>query len=189
MNKWFFFLRKIKLIEDFQIVIPLSNSDLVKKMDILLYQDRDSFFSGNYSSKSQFIGKVNANGFEIKNNLMHLSGGKVLVIANGSFTDLKDKTKINIEIKGFDTFMHFFYGIQVLIYSIFILYLLLNIGKIINQPVSLETHLPFWKIVLNFVVSFFAFFLVTIYPYFKMRRCMEEMEDDLRRELYLLSKE
>lgn len=189
MKKWIFFLRKVKLIESFSVEIPLSLNDLIKKIDTLLYEDRSSFFSGSYSSKSQFIGKVNKKGFKIRNNLMQMTGGKTITTAYGSFTDLNEKTEINIEIKGFDKFMHLFYGMQLLFYSILILYLIFHTDRIINQLHSLPLHTSFLSIVTNFIILGCLFFLITIYPYFKMRRSMEEMEDDLRRELCQISKE
>ncbi|KAF2509985.1 hypothetical protein EYY60_10720 [Flavobacterium zhairuonense] len=189
MKKWIFFLRKIKLIESFSVEIPLSLNDLVKKIDILLYEDRSGFFSGTYSSKTQFIGKVNKKGFEIRNNLMQMTKGKTVVIAYGSFTDLNEKTEVNIEIKGFDKFMHLFYGMQLLFYSILILYLIFHTDRIINQLHSLPLHSSFWGIVTNVIILGCLFFGMTIYPYFKMRKSMEEIEDDLRRELCQISKE
>ncbi|QBN18847.1 hypothetical protein [Flavobacterium nackdongense] len=189
MDKWILFLRKIKLIENFNIEISLPINDVVKKLDVVLYEDKSSFMRGSYSSKSMFIGKVNIKGFEVRKNLTNASDDKVLVTAFGTFTDFNRKTKIDVKINGFDSFMQFFYGFQIVIYSALILFFLFNMNQILNQFYLLGESLSFFKIIVNVFFTIFVIFIITIYPYFRMRESIEKMESDLKKELYLLAKE
>ena len=175
-------LRKVKLIENFNIETPLLTTDLVKRMDIILHKDKSSFFVGDYSSKSQFVGNVDVEGFEIRKSLINLGSDKVLVKAFGSFLDLKDKTKVNIEIIGFDPFMKFFYGglsfFLILILSAFLL-------SIFNSDFKNNIPNPEYAFLINLLLLIILF----LYTYYLMRKSMKNMRHDLERELHYLTKE
>ncbi|CAD0005247.1 hypothetical protein [Flavobacterium salmonis] len=103
---------------------------------------------------------------------------KVNTIAYGKFKELNAKTKIEIEIIGFDSFFKFFYCFLILFWGVMIFALILFL-KNGNQNQS-EFGMP---------IMFMLLSLITILPYFQMKKSIERMKYDLEREFYYLTKE
>lgn len=164
------FLRKIKLIENFTIEVAVSKDDFKRKLQDHLYQDRTGFFGNSYSSKSHFKGKVKKNKFSIEKDLY--SNDKIRVRAYGSFVETKDKTKIDVEVRGLDPFMKFWFGMLI----IFMLIPFLFESTTKN---AIGARLS----ILIFVM--FGF----VSTYYTMRKAMRKMKYDMEQEFYYLTKE
>lgn len=170
------FLKKIKLIKNFSIDIPLNTTELIRKLDHIVDEDSYNFFEGFFPDKNIFKGEVNSHGFKIKRKLSRNTN--VMTVAYGSFIEHNETTKINVEIIGYDTFMKIFYCFQMIFWAI-ILFSMLISG--INHNLEVGSALA--------VVFLFGMIVIMIIgPYFMMRRSMERMKYDLERELLYLTK-
>ncbi len=166
------FLRKIKLIEQFSIVIPLSSVDLVEKWKAVLFKDKSGFFGDKFSSKSQFVAQIDLQGFKCRKDFRSMNKDKVSVSANGYFTDLVNKTKIDIEINGLDLMTKIFFSFIVVFFAMLFFSKFKSDFKV-NNPNS-EYALP---------LSLFFLILFIIFGYYMMRKSMKIMKYDLEREL------
>ncbi|OOV18603.1 hypothetical protein [Flavobacterium sp. LM4] len=172
------FLKKIKLIDNLIIELPININDLVKKIENFVDEDNYDILEGFRSTKKIFKGKIDNKGFKICRKLGGSNNTKVNTIAYGKFKELNAKTKIEIEIIGFDSFFKFFYCFLILFWGVMIFALILFL-KNGNQNQS-EFGMP---------IMFMLLSLITILPYFQMKRSIERMKYDLEREFYYLTKE
>ncbi len=172
MNKFNSFLKKIKLIEMFNLEIPLSTNDLVEKWKVVLYKDQSGFLGDKFSNKSRFIGEVDLQGFKCRKDFRSMNKDKVSVSAKGSFTDLAYKTKIDVTINGLDLMTKIFYSLITVFFSMLFFSMFKSDFKV-NNPNS-EYALP---------LSLFFLILFILFGYYMMRKSMEIFKNDLEREL------
>lgn len=172
------FLKHIKLIDTFIIELPIDIKELVKKIQNFIDDDNYDILEGFRNTEKKFKGKINKKGFRIRKKLSYSNNTKVNAIANGKFKEQNGKTKIEIEIIGFDTFFKIFYCILIFFWGVFIFAILKHL---INEKLNpLEIGIP---VMFLFILSF------TILPYFQMKRSVKKMRYDLEREFYYLTKE
>jgi hypothetical protein len=178
MGKFDSFLKKIKLIENFNLEIPLSTNDLVEKWQVVLYKDQTGFLGDKYSSKSKFIGEVDLNGFKCEKDRRSMNKDKVVVTAKGNFTSLINKTKIDVEITVIDLSIKIIFSFVILILLILLLFVFTSNFKNNNQ--NSEYAIP---------VNLFVFMMLCCFGYYMMRKSMKIMKYDLEKELQNLIKE
>jgi hypothetical protein len=166
------FLRKIKLIEQFTIVIPLSSDALVEKWKAILFKDKIGFFGDKFSSRSRFVAQIDSQEIKFRKDFRSMNKDKVSVSGKGSFTDLGNKTKIDIEIIGLDLMTKIFY-IFIIIFFSTVFFSIFKSDFKVNNPNS-EYALP---------LSLFFLILFIIFGYYMMRKSMMIMKYDLEREL------
>ena len=174
------FLRKIKLITDFSTNVHIQKHEFVRKFkqhvdekSVGLFSDAFDIFS---SSKNEYKGRVEIDGFKIKRKRKLFDTGLNLSVAQGSYKQEGETLTIEAEINGFSGAMIPFYLFAIVFYSVFIALLLT--GDHEESPISFL--LPF--------VLFHAAFMFGI-PYYMMRSSVEKMKHDLEREFYYMTKE
>lgn len=172
------FLKKIKLIDTLTIDLPISRNDFVNKMDTIVEEGSTRLFSNPFevfsSSKKDFKGTVNYEGFKIKKRKKLFDRGFNVAIAEGTYTVQNEKLLIETEINGFNTFGIPFYILISIVYAIFL------VSFISTMPSEfLSSVLPI------FIIHGIIMLLV---PYFMMKRSVAQLKHELERELYFLTK-
>ena len=172
------FLKKIKLIDTLTIDLPISRNDFVNKMDAIVEEGSTGLFSSPFemfsSSKKDFKGTVNYEGFKIKKRKKLFDRGFNVAIAEGTYTVQNEKLLIETEINGFNTFGIPFYIVIIIAYLIF-LFFITSTGP--NE--SLSSILP---ILLIHGIA------MVLMPYFMMKKSVTQLKHELERELYFLTK-
>jgi hypothetical protein len=169
------FLRKIGLIEEYSIEIPIPVDKLVVKMNEIVDEDGYEMFEMYSSSKNFYKGTVDSYGFKIKNRLTFSNANSKSVVY-GSFESKSESTKIDIQIIGFYLFMKIFYCLLICFWINSILIFFTNLNKLEDLDFAL---LP--------IMILFAFFSFII-PYYMMKSGVERMKHSLERDLYYLTK-
>lgn len=170
-------LIKVKLIEKISVIVPLNINEINKKLDNIICEDNYNWF-GNYSeSKFKYRGMVDNEGFILKNKLQELNKGRVCCAAYGSFSEQNDNTKIEIKIIGYDTFMKIYFSFLMFFYLI-IFY------SILASNNSIDNHNSKYALTANLIMII----ILTIFPYFNMRRGIEKFKYFLEIELMNLAK-
>jgi len=171
------FLKKIKLIDNFTTTLQLSKQDFVHRLAQITEKGSASAFSDPFeafsSSKSEFKGEVNPNGFKLRRRRKFFERNSNIAIATGNFKEENGQLTIQTEIYGFSNFMYFFYGFLIVFYTVFL------VGFVF-----------FGSTVPIFVVPFLIFHaaLMTLLPYFFMRNSVKKMKYELEREFFYLTK-
>jgi hypothetical protein len=171
------YLRQFGLIDTLRIELPISKAEFVgilkKNIDT-----HTNFFEAFSSSKNIYKGSVNASGFELKRRKRPFDTKYHAATAKGSFTQLGDTLRIDIEINGFSTAMMVFYLLGLLIYSFFIVFILF-----VNNSPGVDEIPGF---ILPFILLHAA--LMFTIPYFVLKRGVKRMKHNLEREIYFMTK-
>ncbi len=169
------FLRKLKVIENITIELPISKSDFIKKFRANVEYSDLSFspfegFEALSSSKFEYKGNSNEQGFEIKKRRKLFDTNYSFARAKGTYKESFDKLIITAEINAFRKKMYFFLGF-ILLFDILI---------ISSAVFSKSNELAF------FIVPFIlihALLMIGI-PYFVIRRSVKRMIYDLERDFH-----
>jgi hypothetical protein len=174
------FLKKLKLITCFQTELEIQKNDFVdnlrKHVDnacLGLFSDSFDAFS---TSKNEYKGEVNDNGFKIKRRRRFFDMNINTAVANGTYDQRDNLLIITTEINGFHGMMIPFYIFCILIYG-FIIVSFLSVNKIGGNMAGFA--LPF--------ILLHAAFMMGI-PYLMMRRSTKRLQHELEREFYYLTK-
>lgn len=176
------FLRKIKLIDSFSILLNISKNDFVSNLRNNIDEaEIDSVFSSAFeifsSSKNVFKGQANHSGFKIRKRKRFFDRQFGFAKATGTYREKDDKLLISGQIKSWNNFMYFFFGFALLIYSFFIIGLVLDSNSF--------GEVGFIAIPFIFI---HAAFMIGI-PYFAMRSSLKKLKQELEREFhYIVSK-
>ncbi|SDW42706.1 hypothetical protein SAMN05444411_101694 [Lutibacter oricola] len=174
------FLEKIKLIEYFTVELEIQKFDFVSILkkhvdegDTGIFSDTFDIFS---SSKNEYKGQVDFNGFKIKRRKRLFDMNMNFAIAKGNFSQKNEKLIVETEVNGFSNMMIPFYIIGVVFYTIFIgaFFMADNI-----EGNGVGFALPF--------ILIHGAFMFGI-PYVFMRRSAKRMKYELEREFYYLIK-
>ena len=176
------FLRKIKLKDSFTVELEVDRYQYVDRlMSVVDPGDTGTLFSafeGFSSSKREYKGKVNDQGFEIRRRKRLFDMNVIPAIAKGQWRQRDDQLIIETEINSFNNLFIFFYGILIVIYGIgFISLLFAGIGEDAGEMMTL-IGLPF--------LLLHAAFMFGI-PYLVMRNSTKRMKYDLTREFHYLA--
>ena len=170
------FLKKIKLIDNFTTTLQLSRQDFIKRLSQITDKGNTNAFSDPFeafsSSKSEFKGEINHNGFKLRRRRKLFERTSNIAVATGNVKEENGQLTIQTEIYGFTNFMYVFYGFLILFYSVFIICFIS------------DNKIPF------FVFPFLIFHaaLMTLIPYFLMRSSVKKMKYELEREFFYLTK-
>lgn len=173
-------LRKLKLISDFKTELEIEKSEFVERLKLHvdpsefgLFSNINDIFS---SSKNDFKGYVGRDYFEIKRKRSFFDGNKNLATAKGTYLQNGNKLLINVKVKGFNkSFIPFLIFIP-------IIYIIAIITFIVAS--TNDTEIPFF--ILPFILLHGALMLGI--PYFLMKRSLKNMEKELEREFFYLTK-
>ncbi|MTH15790.1 hypothetical protein [Flavobacterium sp. LC2016-01] len=165
------FLRKIQLIKDISIQLPVSKTDFIQKFRTNVDESDLSFvpFEVFRSSTSEYKGNIDGSAFELKKRRRLFDTNYSFATVTGSLIDRNDKLIIDAEILGFKKRMIFFFAFIVLIYLIAFTGMMLGSDEI-----------PFF--VLPFLLIHMSLMLGI--PYFVIRRSVNRMAYDLERDFH-----
>ena len=164
------FLKKINLIDHLTTELPISKISFADRLHAIVDEGSMGFFSNPFeafsSSKNEFKGNVNYDGFTIKRRRKFFDTSANFAIATGTFSEQNGKLFVETEINGFGKFFILFYIIIILSYSAISLSILLN---------SNNNEEPF------FVLPFLLLhaLLMCGIPYFLMRRSVKRLKYEL----------
>ena len=171
------FLRKIYLVDYLTVKLNLTKNEFVNKLNSITDPGSTGIFNEPFeafsTSKNEFKGKVNSDGFKLKRKKKFFDTNPNIAVATGKIKEENGELIIETEINGFNNIMIFFFGFILLVY----------IGIITSAVFSDE----------NSDFPIFPFFLLhgtfmTLIPYFIMRRSVKKMKYELEREFFYLTK-
>jgi len=167
------FLRKIHLVKDISIQLPVSKIDFIQKFRNNVDQSDLSFvpFEVFQSSRNEYKGYISNNYFELRKRRKLFDTNYSFAKVSATFNEDNNNLNINAEINGFRQRMFFFLGIAILFYSIFFFAVLFSPDN---------NTLPF------FMLPFLLFHMSLMLgiPYFVIRRSVKRMIYDLERDLH-----
>ncbi|PXY45736.1 MULTISPECIES: hypothetical protein [Flavobacterium] len=167
------FLRKIQLVKDIKIQLPVSKIDFIQKFRNNVDESDLSFvpFEVFQSSRNEYKGNITNHVFHLRKRRKLFDTNYSFAKVTGEFTEDHNQLNINAEINGFRNRMFFFLGIAILFYSIFIFATIFS---------SADNAVPF------FLVPFLLFHMSVMLgiPYFVIRRSVKRMIYDLERDLH-----
>ncbi|WP_029272735.1 hypothetical protein [Flavobacterium sp. KJJ] len=169
------FLRKIHLIKDLTIQLPVSKTDFIQKFRMHVDESNLGYvpFEVFQSSTNEYKGNIENNFFELKKRKKLFDTNYSFAKVTGHFAEDNSQLNINAEINGFKKRMILFLGIMIIFYSLFIFGSLFFVD---NNP----SPAPFF---------FFPFILIHMsvmlgIPYFIIRRSVKRMAYDLERDFH-----
>ncbi len=177
------FLKKIKLLDHLSTEVPIDRNLFVQRFEQQIDYGDTSVFSDFFdvfsSSKKEYKGHVNYDGFKIKRRRRFFDMNMNLAVAIGSFEQENDDLIIRTEINGFHGMMIPFYIFATIFYLIFIFaFSFFTFSGQANGELAFA--IPF-----IFVHAAFMFGI----PYFMMKRSTKRMKHELEREFFYMTKE
>lgn len=165
------FLRKIKLIQNFSIIIPMHRIDFVKLCREKIERKEDSFILSEYFTKGKhkYVGSVEHRGLKIRKRKTFFSLNKNACLIKGNFREKGNLLYLETTIKGYS-------NTQVTIYISIILLALYYVGY--NLFTSDE---PLFSIIIALLIQFLMLFSI---PYFVIRLRIKRMKATFEQDIY-----
>ncbi|MBL0739286.1 hypothetical protein JI750_20520 [Flavobacterium sp. GN10] len=167
------FLRKIHLVKDISIQLPVSKIDFIQKFRSHVDESDLSFvpFEVLQSSRNEYKGNISNNYFELKKRRKLFDTNYSFAKVTAHFSEDNNRLNIEAEINGFRKRMLLFVGVMLAFYSIFI---------ITSLFLTSDNSASF------FVLPFLLFHMSIMLgiPYFIIRRSVKRMIYDLERDLH-----
>jgi hypothetical protein len=172
------FLIKLKLIDYLTIHLSISKAKFIERL-LLITDQRDTvFFSGLSnafsSSKNEFKGEIKNDEFKLKRRTRLFDTSMNAAVANGKLHETEGQLTIEAEIKSFNNLYVIYYVFLVIFYSIFIIVFMFS-----NSDMLL--------IIIPFILLHGA--MMSLVPYFFMRRSVKKLKYELEREFFYLTKD
>jgi pilus assembly protein TadC len=166
------FLRKIHLVQDISIQLPISKIDFIQKFRNNVDESDLSFvpFEVFESSKNEYKGNILNNSFEFKKRRKFFNNNYSFAKVTGTFKEDHNLLIVNAEINGFKKRMLLFLGIMILFYLISIFSSIFLPGE--NPPFI---FFPFLLFHMSLMIGI---------PYFVIRRSVKRMVYDVERDLH-----
>jgi len=167
------FLKKIKLVRDYSIPVPMDRKEFVrlaaKNIDIGNNSIFSLFSERFSSSKNKYVGELDYNGFQFRKRKKIIDFNKNSSVVKGVFRQKGDKLYMETEIKPFSI-------IAITVYVFIVLFFIYFVGfKLVN---SAE---PLWSIVSALLIQASLLFGV---PYLVARSRIKRMYIELRKDIY-----
>lgn len=168
------FLRKIKLIEDYNIELPTTKTNFISRFRENVLHSELGFeifegFEAFSSNKQEYKGYINDRKFEIQKRRKLFEPNQTFAIARGTFNEMNDKLNFKIEINAFRKIMFLFLGLILVFYGVFL-----------SSFIFGDAETPFFILPFLLVHSL----LMIGIPYFLMRRSVKKMQYDLERDFH-----
>ncbi|MEM9887910.1 MAG: hypothetical protein AAF849_18590 [Bacteroidota bacterium] len=171
-------LRKLKLTDSFVVELKIQQQEFVSMLKENVDEGSVGIFSDTFdvfsSSKNEFKGHINWEGFKIKRKRRFFDTNINLAVASGSYKQQYDKLIIKTEINSLNVLMTLFYVFLLLFYPLFIFLILVTDNITGNTP----------AFVLPFLLVHAASMLGI--PYIMMRKSVKRMKYELEREFYYM---
>ncbi|MDQ6531576.1 hypothetical protein [Flavobacterium sp. LHD-85] len=167
------FLRKIHLVKDISIQLPVSKIDFIQKFRSHVDESDLSFvpFEVFQSSRNEYKGNISNNYFELKKRRKLFDTNYSFAKVTGTFKEDNNQLNINAEINGFRKIMFFVLGVVLLFY-------LIALFSSIFIPSDNSPPFIFFPFLL------FHMFVMLGIPYFVIRRSVKRMIYDIERDLH-----
>ncbi|WP_291145408.1 hypothetical protein [Flavobacterium sp. UBA7680] len=165
------FLRKIKLVKDITIQLPVSKIDFIQKFRNNVDESDLGYvpFEVFQSSRNEYKGNIENNSFDLKRRKRLFDTGYSFAKVNGNLIQENDKLVIDAEIIGFRKRMIIFFAFIVFFYLIAFTGMILT-----GDNVSL-IFLPFLLFHMSIMLGI---------PYFVIRRSVNRMAYNLERDFH-----
>ncbi|MDQ8012202.1 MAG: hypothetical protein REI96_07130 [Flavobacterium nitrogenifigens] len=166
------FLRKIHLVKDISIQLPVSKIDFIQKFSNNV-DESDLYFSPFEifeSSNNEYKGFLLDNYFEIRKRRKFFDANYSFAKVSGTFTENNNQIHIDAEINGLQHRMILLFAVIFIFYSIFI----------INAFLSADSKAPF--IILPIILVHMS--LMFGIPYFVIRRTVNRASYDIERDFH-----
>jgi hypothetical protein len=171
------FLKRIKLIDYLTVNLELSKKDFVERLSSIVDEGEAEVFSNSLnifsSSKNEFIGQVNSDGFKLKRRKRFFDININWAIAKGTLSENGGQLIINAEILGFANSMIFFYVFIIVVYSI-------GFISLFNSD---EKN----KLIISLFLLIHGVFMFSI-PHLILRGSVKKLKYELEREFFFLTK-
>lgn len=175
------FLRRIKLIDDTSIRLNVTTPEFVSALrNNVEESDIDNLFSGFFevfsSNNKKFKGEINNRGFYIRKKKKLFKKQYGSAHARGTFVYNGDILVVNTVISVLNMNKLLFKGSLIICYFAFIMY---NFsGQDIFQNFTNIIPIPF---------ALFFIVMITVVPYFSLKKEVERMKKDLDEYFFLVS--
>ncbi len=166
------FPHKIGLIDTLKIELSISKSEFVRILQNNIDESDSDFGDIFSSSKNQYKGIVNLDGFELKSKATFFTSQMNFAKAKGIFSHENNHLVIDTEINGFSGKIKFLYSVLFIFYPIFIAGFFFA-----DNNESKLFIIPFLLI--------HATLMITI-PYFTAKRSVSRLKYDLERDFYFM---
>jgi len=170
------FLKRIQLIKEKQIKLPIEKAEFSKVLRQNIDEGDIGLFSGMFeafsSSKNKYKGTISNNAFEIRKRRVLFQRNQILARVKGTFRQKNDHLVVDLTINGFSNMMIPFYVFAILFYVIFISTISFNSGAFGVFYIFIIIH------------GMLMFGL----PYILMRKSVTHTADDIEKELYFMTK-
>ncbi|MBT30094.1 MAG: hypothetical protein CMO01_10580 [Thalassobius sp.] len=167
---------KLKLIDFLQTELEIPQSTFANRLKETVDEGNSSFLD-MFSSKKEYRGYVNSDGFKIKPKRKFFDSNISMAQASGVFIQKDKLLFINTEINGFNNLMIPYYIFCIIIYTS-IVFAILSAEKINGN--AQEFVFPF--------ILFHSLFMLGM-PYIMMRKSITKLKHELEREFFYLTKE
>ncbi|MDR6760458.1 hypothetical protein J2Y38_000637 [Flavobacterium sp. 2755] len=165
------FLKKINLIKNITIQLPVSKIDFIQKFRNNVDESDLGYvpFEIFLSSRNEYKGNIENNSFELKKRKKLFDMNHSFAKVNGNLIQENDKLTIDVEIIGFRKRMIIFFGFIIFFY-------LISIAGMISVGDNVTfIFLPFLFIHMSIMLGI---------PYFIIRRSVNRMAYDLERDFH-----
>ncbi|KOP36269.1 MULTISPECIES: hypothetical protein [unclassified Flavobacterium] len=164
------FLRKINLVKDITIELPVSKIDFTEKFRNNVDESDLGFvpFEAFQSSKNEYKGNIDGSAFELKKRRRLFDTNYSFAEVTGSLIERNEKLIIDAEILGFKKRM-------IIIFAFIVLFYLIFIAGMISVGDDTFIFLPFLLIHMSIMLGI---------PYFIIRRSVNRMAYDLERDFH-----
>lgn len=174
------FLKKIKVLDTLTTELEIDKNTFVSKLKEHVDQGSTGLLTNPFevfsSSKNEFKGHVDHNGFKIKRRKRMFDTNSNFAVAEGKFSQKYDTLIIETEINAFSNWVFFFFFLLIVFYLFFF-------GSFFFVG---EGNFGFPVYVLPFLIIH-GLFMIGV-PYFLMRRSTKKMKRELEREFYYMTK-
>lgn len=173
------FLRKIKLLDTLTVELEIDKNSFVSKLKEQVDKGSTGMLSDTFdvfsSSKNEYKGHVDHNGFKIKRRKRLFDMNMNVAVAEGTFSQKYETLVIKTEINSFHNMMYVFLVFIFLFYGLFI-------GSIFWAEGG--DSLPYFVLPILLIHGL----LMIGIPYLLMRRSTKKMKRELEREFFYLTK-
>lgn len=170
------FLRRIGLVQDFQLTMNVSKSDFIRALIANLDEPQADFFDVFSRSKALYKGKVQNDQFTMKRKRRFLDSHFRSAKVTGNITTKNDTLILDIQISGFHKMFLALAALLVVFYSF----------AFSAMFVSNSSEVP--KTFVTLFILAHATIMLAI-PYFMMKRSIKTTREDLEREFFYMVKD
>ncbi len=168
------FLRKIKVLDSFEIDLPISKKEFVTKFSSNVSAGGTSLFSNYFEafskSKKEYVGQVNSNEFKIRKRRSFYEGNRGHIVASGIIREEGNGIKVSTEINGMTLSM------GIIICATIVIYILLFGALMIGENIFSLTS----------IIILLLFAVVILSPIYYARRGVASMKNNLERAFHFI---